>query len=621
MGVNVATAQPAKTQRVDPQRSAQNVSSHGAGLSFASPIYKLQRAVGNRAISSLLRSRIIQPKCTKCEEKSEQTEEPEEEKLLVQAKRESGNSPTASSDLQSYLTSRQGGGQPLSDSARSYFEPRFGYDFSHVRIHADSRANLAARDISARAFTAGSNIYFAQGQYQPGSSSGDRLLGHELTHVIQQSGTSPLGTHSETQQLAPRVATSDAELSIQRVADKSNVPGMICTADPAPGKPAGTEINFGQKDTSLDFLDRLEIFFEHVGWFNRGGIDTIIIEGFASTEGAAKDNWKLSCDRAEAVKAEFVSLGVPDTMITTIAHGETEEFSTTSLDPNRVAVIRMVAGVAPSVIVFPVIFGTSVNRVPPGKTVSVPILVVGVPAGRSIDLDIEGSGGANGTATVSPATITGFAFVDVTGGVQTTPGNAGNLRLRARIGGLTLDRSPGFTVAAHPTDFSVTFVSDVNTATLVGMLVNNAWTSDGTGGVAELDQVQRREQIELGHNDNPPFNMGLGTPSGLRPGNISPRIDRHRRPRAGFVTGPFLLLLGTSFTRVTKQLFTFNDARTGITNRTAVNSGFTITDTVSFNAATGRWQHQMVKTGAAVTVGGRSATAGSGTATSLVHPL
>src|SRR5262245_51906059 len=64
MGVNVVNAQPAKTQRIDPQRSAHNVSPNGAGLSVATPIHKLQRTVGNRAMSSLLRSRIIQPKLT-----------------------------------------------------------------------------------------------------------------------------------------------------------------------------------------------------------------------------------------------------------------------------------------------------------------------------------------------------------------------------------------------------------------------------------------------------------------------------------------------------------------------------------------------------------------------------
>jgi outer membrane protein OmpA-like peptidoglycan-associated protein len=414
---------------------------------------------------------------------------------------------------------------------------------------------------------------------------------------------------------------SSGPVSIQRVADKSDVPPMDCTADPGPGAPVGTNVMFGQSDRALDSTDKGIIVAEHTAWLARGGIDTITIDGFASSEGAARDNWTLSCDRAKAVQAHFVTLGVPASMITTIAHGETEEFSTTSRTPNRRAVIRTVAGTAPSLIIFPIMFRASLNRVAPGRTVPVLILAAGLPAGRTIDLDIQGSGGANGTATVAPATIAGTAIVDVTGGTQTTPGSPGNLRLRARMGGLTLGTSAGFTVAAWPADFSVSLNADVNTATSLGLLANNAWDSDGTGGVAELDQVQRGEQIAAGHQDRPPFFFSLGPGSGLSPGNISPRVDTHTVPRSGVRTNAFLILAGTRFVDVTHQLFIFNDARTGVAGETAQNSGFTITDSVTFNAARSGWDHQTVKTGAATTIGARSSAAGAGTATSLVHPL
>ncbi|HFD39748.1 MAG TPA: DUF4157 domain-containing protein [Anaerolineae bacterium] len=78
-------------------------------------------------------------------------------------------------------------GQPLSPAQRNYFEPRFGFDFSAVRIHADQRAAQAADAVDARAFTLGRDIAFAAGQYQPQSSAGRQLLAHELTHVVQQS--------------------------------------------------------------------------------------------------------------------------------------------------------------------------------------------------------------------------------------------------------------------------------------------------------------------------------------------------------------------------------------------------------------------------------------------------
>jgi hypothetical protein len=72
------------------------------------------------------------------------------------------------------------------------------FDFSKVRIHADARAAESARSVSAKAYTVGDDIVFAEGQYAPGTSAGDRLLGHELTHVVQQSGSSRLVQRAET---------------------------------------------------------------------------------------------------------------------------------------------------------------------------------------------------------------------------------------------------------------------------------------------------------------------------------------------------------------------------------------------------------------------------------------
>lgn len=80
------------------------------------------------------------------------------------------------------------GGRPLPDDTRSFFESRFGRDFSRVRVHTDTAAEESARDINAQAFTHGRHIVFAAGKFDPASGAGQRLLAHELTHVIQQSG-------------------------------------------------------------------------------------------------------------------------------------------------------------------------------------------------------------------------------------------------------------------------------------------------------------------------------------------------------------------------------------------------------------------------------------------------
>ena len=77
-------------------------------------------------------------------------------------------------------------GSPLSDPVRAPLEQQFGTDFSAVRLHRDSRAGELARSVQARAFTTGTDIYFGEGSYQPGSSSGQELIAHELAHVVQQ---------------------------------------------------------------------------------------------------------------------------------------------------------------------------------------------------------------------------------------------------------------------------------------------------------------------------------------------------------------------------------------------------------------------------------------------------
>jgi hypothetical protein len=77
-------------------------------------------------------------------------------------------------------------GEPLDATTRAFFEPRFGHDFSNVRVHADSHAAASARAVGAAAYTIGSNIVFASGRYAPNTSTGRFLLAHELTHVVQQ---------------------------------------------------------------------------------------------------------------------------------------------------------------------------------------------------------------------------------------------------------------------------------------------------------------------------------------------------------------------------------------------------------------------------------------------------
>lgn len=110
----------------------------------------------------------------------------DEEEEIIQAKATPANTPVVTPEIADNINALRGGGQPLPESTRRFFEPRFGQDFGGVRIHSDSNAAHLARGVNAQAFTTGSNIAFAQGKYEPETSSGKRLLAHELTHVVQQ---------------------------------------------------------------------------------------------------------------------------------------------------------------------------------------------------------------------------------------------------------------------------------------------------------------------------------------------------------------------------------------------------------------------------------------------------
>ena len=88
-------------------------------------------------------------------------------------------------------------GSPLDSSARTFFESRFGQDFSNVRVHTDARAAESALSVNALAYTVGSDIVLGAGQYSPQTDAGRRLLAHELTHVVQQRGA-----HAQLQSLS-----------------------------------------------------------------------------------------------------------------------------------------------------------------------------------------------------------------------------------------------------------------------------------------------------------------------------------------------------------------------------------------------------------------------------------
>ncbi|HEX5884564.1 MAG TPA: DUF4157 domain-containing protein, partial [Pyrinomonadaceae bacterium] len=140
----------------------------------------------------------VQRMCADCEEEEEmvtQSTAPPEvqrkcgacaaEEEKIQRKKNDGEASEVSSEVEQGLGDL-GGGQPLHESARSFFEPRFGHSFSKVRVHTGEAADRAAKSINARAFTRGNDIAFASGEHDFSSAAGRRLMAHELTHTLQQ---------------------------------------------------------------------------------------------------------------------------------------------------------------------------------------------------------------------------------------------------------------------------------------------------------------------------------------------------------------------------------------------------------------------------------------------------
>ena len=94
-------------------------------------------------------------------------------------------------ETSSAINSARGGGGKLDEGVAAKAGAAMGQDFSNVNVHTDSRADSLSRSVNAKAFTTGNDIFFKSGEYNPGSSQGQHLIAHELTHVVQQGASVP----------------------------------------------------------------------------------------------------------------------------------------------------------------------------------------------------------------------------------------------------------------------------------------------------------------------------------------------------------------------------------------------------------------------------------------------
>ncbi|MBO9533579.1 MAG: DUF4157 domain-containing protein [Solirubrobacteraceae bacterium] len=96
-------------------------------------------------------------------------------------------------DVASAIGAARGSGHTLPHAVREQVAPHVGDPLNDVKIHTDSTADALSRSVSARAFTTGTDVFFAAGEYQPSTKEGQALLAHELTHVAQQRGAPTSG--------------------------------------------------------------------------------------------------------------------------------------------------------------------------------------------------------------------------------------------------------------------------------------------------------------------------------------------------------------------------------------------------------------------------------------------
>lgn len=202
-------------------------------------------------------SGMTQRMCSECKD-NEAQRQPMEEDEEVQAKSKAGKTSEVTPAISSGIQSLQGGGQPMSGSERSFFEPRFGADFSGVRVHNDDRAAIAAKSISARAFTLGKDVVFGRGEYSPDSSSGRKLFAHELTHVVQQNNVQTSLTPSTTPLTQGKADKNNGKefLQTRKGSGQPLIQRDLATPPPATPAPAQAALTAAQVRSAIRFNKR-----------------------------------------------------------------------------------------------------------------------------------------------------------------------------------------------------------------------------------------------------------------------------------------------------------------------------------------------------------------------------
>ena len=146
------------------------------------------------------------------------------QRMLALARQENGEA-EVTPEVESTIERARGGGQGLDHGVRREMESAFANDFGGVRVHTGSQSHELNKSVNAVAFTTGRDIFFSDGAYSPGSAEGKELLAHELTHVVQQGGSTPISGKAQRFQIQRMCSECEEE-------KKKNVQGKLRVGQP-----------------------------------------------------------------------------------------------------------------------------------------------------------------------------------------------------------------------------------------------------------------------------------------------------------------------------------------------------------------------------------------------------
>lgn len=235
-------------------------------------------------------------------------------------------------------------GRPLDAATRAALEPRFGHDFSRIRVHTDSPAAESARAVNALAYTVGDDVVFGHGQFRPGSAEGQRLIAHELAHTIQQAGGTAAqeGGRSESVLEGEADAASQAAVAGQDVQvgsaapvglSRQPAPGTAPTPAPqaAPAAPAAAGADTidsfvtGRAEISATNMAKLRVIAARIQAALKDHPATKVrVVGHTDAQGNEGDNVALGQRRADNTRDALVKMGIPANKMETESKGQSE---------------------------------------------------------------------------------------------------------------------------------------------------------------------------------------------------------------------------------------------------------------------------------------------------------